>query len=183
MTEQLRNHESREELDLDVNVEKNLREAQEKARATQETSSDQLENIRRNIEERAVSGKETSVGENEVKPATHDHASHKHLKKTSYKRSLQHIQSRLHGPDKTFSKLVHRPTLEQLSDIGARSVARPSSLLTAGIVTLLGSGYSLYIAKQIGFRYNLVLFVVLFAGGYVLGLLLELLGHFLKRRR
>lgn len=183
MNERLQHHDSGEKLDLDINVEKNLEHVKEKALESKEVSHDQLEQIRRNIEAKAVSGHEIAVGERETKPASHAFGTHKELKASSYKRTLQHIQSRLHGPEKAFSKTIHRPMVERVSNIGAQTVARPASIMTAGVITFLGSIGSLYFAKHYGFTYNYSWFILLFAGGYALGLVLELAGRLVKRRR
>jgi hypothetical protein len=183
MNERLHHSENAEHLNLDQEARKNLERAAEQAKGSAEISGAELEKIRHDIETRASSSKEIHVGEDEAQPSKADFSTHKLLKVTTYKRTLRHIQSRLKGSDKSFSRVLHWPTMERLSDIGAQSVARPTSLMIASVVTLLGSSYSLYIAKRVGFKYNLSLFVVLFVAGYGAGLLLELIGWLFRRHR
>ncbi len=183
MNERLQHHDSGEKLVLGTETEKNIEHAKEKVASSKEISSDQIEQIRQSIEGKAISGNETVVGEDETKHDTYSLAAHQELKTSSYKRSLQHIQSRLHGPEKVFSKLVHKPVMEQLSNVGAQTVARPAGVMMAGVVTLLGSAVCLYLARRTGFSYNLSLFVVFFVSGYLLGLFGELIVRLVKRRR
>lgn len=183
MNEVLRHVDSGEKLNLDINVEKNLQETKERAELANEFSGDQIEQIRRSIENKAVSGKEIPVGETDTTPAGHSFATHKELKAASYKLSLRHIQSRLHGPEKKFSKVIHKPTIEHLSTFGAQTLARPMGIMTAGATALVGSSLLLYFAKRLGFTYNFTVFLLLLAGGYVLGLVFELVTRLLKRRR
>jgi len=43
-------------------------------------------------------------------------------------------------------------------------------LLGGGILALLGTSSYLYLAKHIGFTYNYSVFLILFFGGFILGL-------------
>lgn len=161
---------------------KHLKKLQEKAANSQETSKDTLADIKKSIESNAVSGKEYSVGERETKQ-THTHGVTKHLKKDAYKRVLKKTQNQLSSPEKTFSKTIHNPVVEKLSDAGAKTIARPSGILFGGIGAFIGSIVIFFISKRSGFTYNYLLFILIFVGGYFIGLVVELFYRAVKPRR
>jgi hypothetical protein len=97
-----------------------------------------------------------------------------HLQDVTLARGLKRIRQNLSAPERNLSKFVHLPVVRAVSDAAAGTVSRPSGLLGGGLVALLGTSIYLYLAKHIGFSYNYALFLALFAGGFVFGLILEL---------
>jgi hypothetical protein len=107
----------------------------------------------------------------------------KTLKDEKYVHTLVQTQTQLKGPEKSFSKLIHRPSVERFSNLAADTVARPSGILGGASGALVGSLIVLLSAKHYGFAYNFLLFLFLFAGGFALGLVVELAYNFLHKRR
>lgn len=99
------------------------------------------------------------------------------LKAITLNRELRNIQRKLPAPQRTFSKLIHQPVVRTLSTIADKTVSRPSGLLGGGIVAFLGTSGYFYLTKSAGFSYNYFVFVALFVGGFIVGLVLELLVH------
>jgi hypothetical protein len=97
------------------------------------------------------------------------------LKNVTLQRELQAIRRRLPAADRALSRVIHQPTIRMISEVAGQTVSRPSGLLGGSLVALLGTTGYLYLAKHMGFRYNYMVFLILFAGGFVLGLILELL--------
>lgn len=161
---------------------KHLKNLQEKAHDSQEISKDTIENIKRSIESTAVSGKEYGVTEKETKQ-THTYGVTKHLKKDAYKRVLKKTQSHLNTPEKTFSKAIHNPVVEKVSNVSAKTIARPSGILFGGIGAFVGSLVIFFISKRSGFTYNYLIFILIFIGSYFLGLVFELFYRAFKPRR
>ena len=104
------------------------------------------------------------------------------LRKITLSRTLHSIQRRENVADRTLSKVVHQPAVRVVSETAGNTVSRPSGILGGGLVAFTGSLVYLYLAKHIGFEYNFGVFLILFAGGFVLGLTLELLVHAATRR-
>jgi hypothetical protein len=105
------------------------------------------------------------------------------LQQVTLRRELQAIRRKLPAPQRALSKLVHQPGVRVASEAAGKTVSRPSGLLGGGLVALLGTSGYLYLAKHIGFTYNYGVFLILFAGGFALGLGIELLVHLLVSRR
>jgi len=105
------------------------------------------------------------------------------LKSAAYDQTLRRIQQKLPKTAQAFSKIAHNKTVDAASDIGANTIARPSGILGGSLCALLGSLILLYYSRHYGFRYNYGFFVVLFVGGFLVGLLAELAIWFLYTRK
>ncbi|MDB5170855.1 MAG: hypothetical protein JWO35_549 [Candidatus Saccharibacteria bacterium] len=110
-------------------------------------------------------------------PAVQPKQINRELKNITLKRELNQIQRKLPAPKRALSKIVHQPVIRAVSETAGKTVSRPSGLLGGGLVAFLGTSGYLYLAKHLGFEYNSFVFVALFAGGFVVGLVLELLVH------
>jgi hypothetical protein len=170
-----------ESIDLSLETERNRERLEEKGKRAEAESPD-VEKLQAAVEQKAVSGQEVTIGERE-QPQGHQYGVHKELKTDAYQRSLKRIRSRLSAPERAFSRMVHQPAVEAVSNALARTVARPSGVLGAGIFALVGSSLLLYIARTYGFTYNYFAFFALLAAGYLLGLFIELIGIMLRRKK
>ncbi len=99
------------------------------------------------------------------------------LKDITLRRELRNLQRRESAPERALSKLMHQPTVRIVSETAGKTVSRPSGILGGGLVALLGTSSYLYLAKHLGFPYNYGVFLALFAGGFIVGLALELSVH------
>lgn len=97
------------------------------------------------------------------------------LQKIGLNQQLKQIRRKLPASQRTLSKVVHQPVVKAVSEVSAKTITRPSGLLGGGICAFLGSSGYLYLAKHIGFQYNYLVFLLLFVGGFAVGLALELL--------
>lgn len=106
---------------------------------------------------------------------------HHELKNQSYKKKMKQIRSQLSTPERSFSEFIHQPLINNLSEVGSKTIFRASGILGGSITALLGSLIFIYTAKHYGFSYNYLVFFMLFAGGFVVGLLGEVLIRLYKR--
>lgn len=158
---------------------KHEHKAEKPAEAYEKDRQDAIERAQQVIEKQAVSRAELPVEKQHEAPK--QLFVNQELKAMSFHRILARTRKQLSKPDQVLSKVVHQPVVDGLSRAGEKTVARPSGLLAGGICALIGSSIMLYMAKHYGFRYNLFVFIVLFVGGFFLGLLLELLFSFTHR--
>lgn len=167
--------ESTEKLNLDELEKSNREKLKQTSESSGDKSVDDIEVLRKNIENQAFSAKDIAVGEKqESSMSDHSFAAHKELKLDAYKRSLRQIQSKLPKAERLMSRVIHNGTVEKVSNISAQTIARPTGLLVGGFAALAGSSFVLYQAKHYGFVYNYSVLPILFGGGYLLGLMLEL---------
>lgn len=151
--------------------------AEKKSEPQAEAFTDKsVEEIKHKIEKEAKSSVSTStkIEKSEEKQPVNQTLINKELKAAALNRTLARLHRQLPWFSKGFSKFTHQPVINNVSQIGEKTIARPYPILSGGIFALIGSSLVLYMAKHYGFRYNALLFVVLFVGGYLLGAILEL---------
>ncbi len=95
-------------------------------------------------------------------------------RKFTLSHELKQIQRKLKTTDRSLSKVIHQPVVRAISETSGKTVARPSGLLGGGLVAFLGTSVYLFMARHIGLDYNYSVFLVLFFGGFAIGLGLEL---------
>ena len=95
------------------------------------------------------------------------------LKQITLSHELQQIRRRLPKPQQALSKVIHQPIVRVASEFVGSTASRPSGILGGGLVALVGTSVYLYMAKHNGFSYNYTVFLILFVGGFLLGLILE----------
>lgn len=163
----------------------NLEKLQEAGKqAEREHASIELDSLQKAAETQAISGKEVPVGERQEDTSqSHTFGMQRELKADAYKRMLSKTRQQLKAPDRVMSKLIHQPAVEAISNVAAKTVARPSGIFGGSICALLGSAWLLYTAKQVGFTYNYTAFFMLIVVGFVVGILGELLLRAIARVR
>ncbi len=105
------------------------------------------------------------------------------LKQITLRRELQDIRRKLPAPQRALSRIIHQPTIRAVSEVAGKTISRPSGFLGGGLVALIGTSSYLYLARHIGFTYNYGVFLVLFLGGFVVGIVLELLVNMMMTPR
>jgi hypothetical protein len=186
MSEQLPvNQERREQQPSpeDGRQQEKLKELLKKAEQAPDTQKERLPEIEQQAKEEAVSGKEYTIGEHDADKQPADARINSDLKRMSFQRVVGRLQNRLPWPEKALSKAIHQPVVDKISSIGEKTVARPSGLLGGGICAFVGSSVFLWAAKHYGFTYNYLLFFLFFVGGFVLGMIIELCIHALRRKQ
>jgi hypothetical protein len=169
------------QLDTSAELKELQRNLEAAANSSPESDQHSTEELSHKAEQEALSGKEFTIGdrkETSDTPIGHQ----KELKSISYKRTMSRVQSQLSTPERTFSKVIHQPVIEKVSDVGARTVGRPSGLLGGGVASLIGTGFVLYVARHYGFEYNYMLFILLFAVGFFAGIVIELTTKLLQKQ-
>ena len=94
-------------------------------------------------------------------------------KKLRLNKNIKKVQSKLTPRQRAFSKVVHAPTVQKVSEASAKTVARPSGLFGGGLVAFIGSSAYLAYAHYIGFTYSFFVFLPLFVIGFLIGVLGE----------
>lgn len=144
-------------------------------------NKDTLE-LSRRVEQQAISGKEISRAEH-TENRHHPVLVNKQLKDIAYNRTMTRVRKHLSTPSRAFSKAVHSKLLDRPSEIAAKTVARPSSMLGGALVAALGTSTLLWVTKHFGYEYNYLVVIALFAIGMFLGLFIELAWKTARRNR
>lgn len=96
------------------------------------------------------------------------------LKDMGRDRLLNRVQRQLPRGQKSLSKFTHQPTVDALSQLSEKTIARPSGLLGGSLAALFGSITLLYLSKHYGYSYNFLAFAAVFTIGFALGIATEL---------
>jgi hypothetical protein len=178
--EHAKSHESPVGHEHHERAQKHLHEQAEKAR--HEKSAENLAKIHELAKAEAELTKKV-VAES-VQNESNNTADMQHsLKASAYERILTKTHQKLPKTAQTFSKVVHNPTVDKISEISAKTVARPSGFLGGSICAFLGSLIVYYSASRSGFKYNYLLLFLLFIAGYIIGSILELIVWFFYSRK
>lgn len=84
------------------------------------------------------------------------------------------IRQNLSPSEKVFSKVIHNPVIENISEFTAKTLARPYAILSGGIIAMIGSAIYLYYTRHLGYQYNYFIPILLFTAGLAVGLLVEM---------
>lgn len=96
------------------------------------------------------------------------------LKSDAYRHTLRTVQRKLPKPARAFSKIAHNNVVESVSEVSAKTVARPSGVLGGSIFSFAGTLVLLYYSRHYGFTYNYALVFILFVLGFLIGIAAEL---------
>lgn len=137
-----------------------------------------IENLRQRAEKEAISSQETldKTRSNETH-APKETFVNKELKDMAYSRTLNRVRQQLSPVNRTFSRFIHQPVVDSLSEGAAKTIGRPSGLFGGGLVALVGTSVYYYVSKHYGYDYNFFVFLILLVGGFVAGWALEILWH------
>lgn len=141
-----------------------------------ESAERQAERARVEALESAVSveagGAEKKRDTEPKSPLRHSAVSKKD-RQASYNRTMKQIRSEMPAPARAFSKTIHNPVVERVSDVAGATVARPNAML-AGAVSAFIVSFALYIiAKRLGYPLSGFETIGAFIAGWILGLLFD----------
>ena len=156
-----------------------LKDSIEAGKQAKHEAKDSLEAIRSSIDKEA--DKTADVKRQEQEAATADDKGpatviiDRNVKKKAYKKEIHRIQTHLPKAQRSFSKFIHAPTIEAVSEVSSKTVARPSGLLGGGIAAFGGTTILVLISRHYGFTYNFFVFIALLVIGFIVGLIAEMI--------
>lgn len=105
----------------------------------------------------------------------------KNQREQSFSRTMTQIQSELPTSERLFSKIIHNPTIEKVSDVVGSTIARPDSILTGSTVAFI-SVLALYlIAQYAGFSLSGFETIGAFIIGWLLGIAFDIVRGLFKK--
>ena len=182
MSEQLRSHEQHTTPEVTTEHIDRLKDIEQKAHEAHHEHAEKLDAIRAKVEHEAHSAEEIKDKEESVteRQPLHHHIT-KLIKKEQYKQTLKQVQSHLSKPEKRFSKVIHQPAVESASEVGAKTIARPYSIIGGALFAIIGSFTVLAVAKHVGFAVPNSIFFILFVLGYLVALIIEFVVRILRK--
>jgi hypothetical protein len=160
-----------------------IESSQEKVHNKPENHSEQLESARNTIEAQAAPEPEPINTEKEQiqTPVTRFDL------QQNYAHTLKSLQRTMTPVAKTFSRVIHNPAVEAVSEVAGKTVFRPSVTLGATTAATLLGGFVYFVARASGFELAGSEFWLALVVGGLIGLVIEfvyrslaLSGRFLK---
>ena len=98
-------------------------------------------------------------------------------REASFKATMKEVQADMSAPSRTFSKVIHNPTVEKISEVTGNTIARPNALLSGAVSAFLFTLAIYLIARYYGYPLSGAESIAAFALGWLVGILYD----FLKR--
>ncbi|MCA9347516.1 hypothetical protein KC930_02975 [Candidatus Saccharibacteria bacterium] len=153
-----------------------LNDAHEKAESARNDHAENLKNLRQVVEQEAK-GKEQqeSARVEESEPeAGNTYWYSKEYRELAYKQLLNRVRKHLNPADKFTSKLIHNTSVEKVSEFSSKTIARPSGVLMGSLFSFISSLSTYLFAKQHGYDMSFGIFIIAFAVGFAVGVIIEL---------
>lgn len=151
-------------------------QARENAEKHEDNQTDRIQEIQSSLKELATSSQETkdATAAAGAQPAQQLYAD-KNTRAATVEKEFKTIRAHLSKREQALSKGIHNEAVQKVSAIGEKTIARPQALLWGGLFAALSSAALYLTAKYIGFQYNYLISIMCFIGGYVVGLIVELI--------
>ena len=104
------------------------------------------------------------------------------LKRIELNNNLIDIRGHLSALGSSFSKIIHQPTINRVSEFSGKTIVRPTAILFGGLFMFIGSTVYLYATYSTNARYNFFVAIFLFLGGFFAGIIIELLYNLFFKR-
>ncbi len=175
MSEQYKGHEKHGESHVSSNEAKRhherLNDNREKAAENAQNNHREAETIRREVQEKAISGAEYHKPQSEQRqpapPRTKQDKTH------AFDTIMHHTHQNMSKPERVFSNVIHTPAIEKTSEVLGKTIARPSGITGATVAAVIGLLPIYSVARFAGFELSGSEMPLLLAVGFVTGLLAE----------
>lgn len=144
-----------------------------------------VEELSRSAESLSLASKETALHDIEASTYKNEPSTsyvNKELRTMALQRTMLRVRKQLNPADRLLSKAIHNPAVEKLSEVGSKTVGRPSGLLGGGLAAAIGTTVYYYAARHYGYEYNFSVFLVLVAAGFIAGLAVEFISKLFRNK-
>lgn len=93
----------------------------------------------------------------------------------SFSSTMKDVQSQMTAPSRTFSKVIHNKTIEQVSEAAGSTVARPNAILSGALFAFLLTLVVYLVAKNVGYPLSGFESIGAFVLGWILGIIYDFL--------
>ena len=111
--------------------------------------------------------------EKKKQPAKAERLITKEDRKDSFKKTMETVQSQLPKSSRTFSKVIHNPTIEKVSEVTGRTVARPNAILSGSVAAFVLTLAIYTLAKINGYPLSGFETIAAFTIGWLAGMLFD----------
>lgn len=134
-----------------------------------------IDNVRNEALEQATSKEKSHKIDNsgETSPRKKLGPVSKSERNASFNATMDEVRSHMSAPSRAFSKVIHNPTVEKISDVVGGTVARPNAILSGSVFAFLFTLVIYLIARYYGYALSGGETIASFAAGWILGLVFD----------
>jgi hypothetical protein len=96
-------------------------------------------------------------------------------RKKSYKKAIEQLQNELPILNRLFSKIIHTPIIEEVTDFICYTILRPNAILCGSILALLVTILNYILINQYGYVLSGYEPIIAFGLGWLIGMILDYL--------
>ena len=145
--------------------------------ATPETNKEHLEqNARHEALELASSAEQeqtTEQTETKTSEKPHRNKPTKRELDASFKQTMTHIQKTMKPANRAFSKVIHNPAVDTVSNITANTIARPNLIFAGALSTVILCSIIYFVAKFYSYTLSGTEAIATFVLGWIIGAIIE----------
>lgn len=104
-------------------------------------------------------------------------------REAGFERTMDEVRKHLPRSTRPFSRFIHAPTVERLSDAAGKTIARPNAILAGGITAFIVVLTLYFYAKFAGFALSGSETILAFGAGWIMGTLFDALKATFTDRR
>lgn len=165
---------SQDEVDQFAEQARNNREHEQSAENGAEKQSDARHETERALEHAQSAEKQKDAATRERSPAERrKHAPSRAERASAYEHLMNDARSAMSPAGRAFSKLIHAPVVESVSETVGKTVARPNAILAGSFSAFVLTLFVYLVARYYGYPLSGSEALAAFAGGWVLGLLID----------
>jgi len=94
-------------------------------------------------------------------------------KEQSFNTTMREVRSQMSPASRTFSKIIHQPTVEKASELLGNTVARPNAILSGSLFAFLFTASFYLIARFNGYPLSGTETIASFILGWLVGLIID----------
>lgn len=170
-------------------LEKVSRESERRIHEQLEQRSHERQDSKRNEAERARHEIERNIHERaqqpqqEVSPERYRRETTGQERKIAYREIMSETQSQLSPASRTFSKIIHNPVIEKVSETVGKTVARPNAILAGSVSAFIIVLATYLVARYFGYQLSGFETIGAFIFGWILGIGFDFLKIMITGRR
>lgn len=143
-------------------------------RKSERDPGESIESARKEALEQAAKHEKETV-QHEKRESSHDHVRTitKKDKEQSFDATMNDVRTHLSPASRAFSKIIHQPAIEKVSDTVGNTIARPNAILSGSVFAFLFTMAIYLIARSYGYPLSGGETIAAFVLGWVLGLIFD----------
>lgn len=147
-----------------------IEQASDNHEQTRETAA---ESARAEALETATSGEKPKNAEKQAASTPEHHRITKKDKDRSFNETMQEVRSQMSPANRAFSKVIHQPAVERISEAVGNTVARPNAILSGSLFAFLFTAAFYLVARFNGYPLSGSETIASFIIGWCVGLIFD----------